>query len=66
MARVVQLPARTAPSGLWLAASALLGRPVSVDEPYPHVCGWMYPGGERITRRGCAACAERLQTEGAA
>lgn len=26
------------PTGRWLGASHVLGRPVMVDEPYPHVC----------------------------
>lgn len=47
---------------VWLLASRLLGRPVPVDEQYPHVCGQRV-GVERdrvtpilMNRAGCAAC----------
>lgn len=50
-------------SVVWLLASRLLGRPVPVDEPYPHVEGCQV-GTERdsvtpiiMFRNGCAACA---------
>lgn len=53
------------PGPVWLLASRLLGRPVPVDEPYPHVCGEQV-GTEfdRVTPilmmpNGCAGCAER-------
>lgn len=53
---------RVAAMSVWLLASRLLGRPVPVDEDYPHVCGQLV-GTEvdRITpvtmnRAGCAAC----------
>ncbi|RKN38472.1 hypothetical protein [Micromonospora endolithica] len=47
--------------GQWIGASVLLGRPVPVDAPYPHVCrmettGRM-TGHVRMERRDCAACA---------
>ncbi|MEV2241746.1 hypothetical protein [Micromonospora sp. NPDC049891] len=49
----------------WLAASAALSRPVTDDEPYPHVCGRRVDGtGTRsgrpvyLQRRDCAACAQ--------
>lgn len=45
-----------APVGVWLAASALLGRPCPVDGPYPHICAIRLPGSrERLQRRECAA-----------
>lgn len=49
---------------VWLLASRLLGRPVLVDEPYPHVegahCGTEHDGVTPIImyRNGCARCAE--------
>lgn len=48
--------------GLWLGASAVLGRPAPVDEPYPHICGTTLasPGTRatvRLRARDCAACA---------
>lgn len=48
---------------VWLLASRLLGRPVPVDELYPHVegtqCGVDRDGVTPIImyRNGCAACA---------
>lgn len=52
----------SAPVGLWLLASLALGRPVPVDERYPHVChitvaSRMLAGRTvRLTARDCAAC----------
>ncbi|TDC33121.1 hypothetical protein [Micromonospora sp. KC213] len=48
--------------GQWIGASILLGRPVPVDGPYPHVCrlettGRMTGVYVRMDRRDCAACA---------
>lgn len=49
---------------VWLLASRLLGRPVPVDEPYPHVegchIGTEHDGVTPITmyRNGCARCAQ--------
>ncbi len=48
-------------SGLWLVATAVLGRPVPVDERYPHVCGVTVEATRsghpyRYLRRDCAAC----------
>lgn len=48
---------------VWLLASRLLGRPVPVGEPYPHVCGQLVgTDTDGVTpvimyRNGCAACA---------
>lgn len=49
----------------WLAASAALGRPVTDDEPYPHVCGRRVNVTNTLSgrpvylqRRDCAACAQ--------
>ena len=54
------------PVGIWVGASHALGRPVAVSgEEYPHICGisvvgQMTPGLRyRLTRRDCAACAEK-------
>lgn len=48
--------------GVWIAATRALGRPVLVDEPYPHICEIEVVGqvGRRFKtwRRDCAACAE--------
>ncbi|WP_420123880.1 hypothetical protein [Nakamurella sp.] len=49
-------------TGRWIGASILLGRPVPVDGPYPHVCGSVLVGlmtgrPVRIGHRDCAACA---------
>ncbi|WBB49040.1 bifunctional DNA primase/polymerase [Verrucosispora sp. WMMA2044] len=48
----------------WLAASAVLGRPVTDAEPYPHICGRLLPADHAhsgrpvlVQRRDCAACA---------
>ncbi|MEU4371830.1 bifunctional DNA primase/polymerase, partial [Micromonospora chersina] len=48
----------------WLAASAVLGRPVTDAEPYPHICGRLLPADHALNgrpvllqRRDCAACA---------
>ncbi|TDC39663.1 hypothetical protein E1211_03690 [Micromonospora sp. 15K316] len=53
----------------WLAASTVLGRPVTGAEPYPHLCGRLLSAADslsgrpvRLQRRDCAACAhERHQ-----
>ncbi|WP_341720478.1 hypothetical protein QQG74_12670 [Micromonospora sp. FIMYZ51] len=49
----------------WLAASAALGRPVTDDEPYPHICGQQIDGTDTrsgrpvyLQWRDCAACAQ--------
>ncbi|GAA0379342.1 hypothetical protein GCM10009541_22370 [Micromonospora gifhornensis] len=49
----------------WLAASAALGRPVTDDEPYPHICGRRINGTDTrsgrpvyLQRRDCAECAQ--------
>jgi len=47
----------------WVAASAVLGRPVTDDEPYPHICRQTLTAGTvsgrpvYLDRRDCAACA---------
>ncbi|MFY1657688.1 bifunctional DNA primase/polymerase [Micromonospora sp. WMMD1274] len=48
----------------WLAASAVLGRPVTDAEAYPHICGRLIPADHALSgrpvllqRRDCAACA---------
>ncbi|MFC0528206.1 hypothetical protein [Phytohabitans kaempferiae] len=47
----------------WIGASHVLGRDVSTDEPYPHICGNTTNGPmtARLTfylpRKSCAACA---------
>ena len=51
------------PRGVWLGASHALGRPVPVDEPYPHICGIdivgrMTGARYRLWRRDCGACVE--------
>ena len=56
-----------ASTGVWLAASAALGRPVPVDEPYPHIHGCRFVGlmTGRLVRLGwrdCAACHIESQT----
>lgn len=48
-------------TGVWLGASYVLGRPVPVTEPFPHLCSLAFVGrktGKRIWigRRDCAAC----------
>lgn len=50
--------------GTWIKASLALGRPVPVDEPYPHVCGHTATSPRtglpvRLRWRDCAACADR-------
>ncbi len=49
----------------WLAASTILGRPVTDDEPYPHICRRMLAAADALSgrpvhllRRDCAACAQ--------
>ncbi len=56
---------RQSKAGVWIAASKTLGREVTADEPYPHICGRTVPGSRTVTgrpvtldRRDCAACAE--------
>lgn len=44
---------------IWLMASAVLGRPVPVDESYPHV-----HHDKRCGMRGCAACVEVRADDG--
>lgn len=49
------------PTGVWLGASYVLGRPVPVGEPYPHICqidviGRITHTQFRTWRRDCAAC----------
>lgn len=47
--------------GIWIGASRVHGRPVRVDEDYPHIChhitSWQ---GRRfpIGAKSCAACGE--------
>jgi hypothetical protein len=50
--------------GVWVGASHVLGRPVPVDEPFPHVCGVDVTGTMtrrqfRLWARDCGACAEK-------
>ncbi|MCZ7477316.1 hypothetical protein [Micromonospora sp. WMMC273] len=49
----------------WLAASTILGRPVTDDEPYPHICRRMLAAADALSGRpvyllprNCAACAQ--------
>ncbi|MGC5664946.1 hypothetical protein ACN261_31935 [Micromonospora sp. WMMD723] len=54
-----------APAGRWLGASVVLGRPVPVAAPYPHICrmtvtGLMTGVVYVVERRQCAACARPL------
>ncbi|MBC9006831.1 DNA primase, partial [Micromonospora aurantiaca] len=49
----------------WLAASTVLGRPVTDAEAYPHICGRLLPADHALNgrpvllqRRDCAACAQ--------
>lgn len=49
----------------WIAASKILGRPVSTEEPYPHICCREVPADQTVSGRpvrmvpkNCAACAE--------
>ncbi|TCB89263.1 hypothetical protein E0H26_28160 [Micromonospora zingiberis] len=48
----------------WLVASAAMGRPVTDDEPYPHVCRHRIDATHTqsgrevyLQRSACAACA---------
>lgn len=55
-------------SGVWLGASYVLGRPVPVAEPYPHLCSLSFIGrktGKRIWigRRDCAACVQEAHKD---
>jgi len=60
-------PAPPAPARRWLLASALLGKPVPVDEPYPHICGVELASIRyRFTRRDCGACADHAAQRAAA
>jgi hypothetical protein len=52
---------------VWHGASYVLGRPVYVDEPYPHLCALQFRSprnGQRmwISRRDCAACLQEAQS----
>ncbi|MCX4468952.1 hypothetical protein OOK41_01260 [Micromonospora sp. NBC_01655] len=56
-------------TGRWLAASIALGRPVPVDERYPHICGVTLTGlmtaaTVRLRPRQCAACAVAAAARG--
>lgn len=49
----------------WLAASTVLGRPVTDAEPYPHICGRLLAAANSLSGRpvhlqwrDCAACAQ--------
>lgn len=53
-------------TGVWLLATAALGRPVPAAEPYPHICGsiaYGRPGGPeiRLRARDCAACGKERE-----
>jgi hypothetical protein len=53
----------------WLGASYVLGRPVPVDEPYPHICRFEVPGTVtrrlvKVERGDCASCRERRASSG--
>ncbi|MBL6277502.1 hypothetical protein JMF97_15185 [Micromonospora fiedleri] len=57
----------------WLVASAALGRPVTGDEPYPHVCRRRIDGTNTrsgravyLQRRDCAACVQEYRPPRAA
>lgn len=57
--------------GVWIKASLALGRPVPVDEPYPHICRRTATSPRtglpvRIGFRDCAACAQRAYEDLAA
>lgn len=50
-------------TGVWIAASKVLGRAVPADEPYPHICGRRVTGDQtmsgkptRVGSKDCAAC----------
>ncbi|MFJ5602363.1 bifunctional DNA primase/polymerase [Micromonospora parva] len=52
-------------AALWLVASAVLGRPVTDAEAYPHICGRLLAADNArsgrpvlLRRRDCAACAQ--------
>lgn len=45
------------PAGIWIAASKVLGRPVSVHDPYPHICR-RSRSRHAVEPKACAACAE--------
>ncbi len=51
---------RLAPRGIWLGASTVLGKPVPVGEPYPHIHYRDVAGhtGRQVTLmpQDCAAC----------
>ncbi|WP_428964497.1 hypothetical protein [Micromonospora fluostatini] len=52
--------------GQWLVASAVRGRPVLVDEPYPHLCGATVTATRtgrpyRYTRRDCPVCPQQAR-----
>lgn len=59
-------------AGTWLLASAALGRPVPVDEPYPHIHDRTIPADQTVSgkapvvlwRRDCAACAANQDRSG--
>lgn len=49
----------------WLAASTILGRPVTDSETYPHICGRTLAAEDSLSgrpvyllRRDCATCAQ--------
>lgn len=48
-------------AGHWYAATVLLGRPVPITEPYPHICGSVLPKGGTVWRRDCGACQWEAQ-----
>ena len=56
----------TAPTGIWLGASFVLGRDVPASEPYPHVCHFEWfsrTAAKRVKLRrlDCAACVAQFQ-----
>jgi hypothetical protein len=53
----VNAPDRPVP-GTWIGASRVLGRPVFVYEPYPHLHNYQLPSGNLIERRQCGACPQ--------
>ena len=61
MTTVAPEPERQPPVAVWLVASWALGRPVPVDEPYPHICRRVVAGRKTgqmvaLTRKDCVAC----------
>jgi hypothetical protein len=60
--RLAAVPADTgATPGMWIGASYALGRLVSADEPYQHICGRFFTGrvtGQefKLFSRDCFAC----------